>query len=215
MILYVQHHGKYVLVRAKHHQRWLTSPHSESAFGEIATEPMEHSLHLCYKFAMRKTIERWLLFKYVGLEFTPLSKPFNTKEQAEKARMKYPGTSTQNHWARSDSSQIVAMPKYPAMAISLEDTLLTVWLQSLVENKKTIALENANFPVRSTAKRKLKQVDFQFDGKDLRGLEQNPDTKSRWAAMARNGKKVMQFLEGGRYAAVVADGKVHLYAPRS
>jgi len=39
---------------------------------------------------MRKTIERWLLFKYVGLEFTPLSKPFNTKEQAEKARMKYP-----------------------------------------------------------------------------------------------------------------------------
>ena len=90
MILYVQHCGKYVLVGAKHQQRWLTSPHSESAFGEIATEPMEHSLHLCYKFAMRKTIERWLLFKYVGLEFTPLSKPFNTKEQAEKARMKYP-----------------------------------------------------------------------------------------------------------------------------
>jgi len=51
---------------------------------------MEHNLHLCYKFAMRKTIERWLLFKYVGLEFTPLSKPFNTKEQAEKERMKYP-----------------------------------------------------------------------------------------------------------------------------
>jgi hypothetical protein len=53
----------------------------------------------------------------------------------------------------------------------------------------------------------------QFDGKDLRGLEQNPDTKSRWAAMARNGKKVMQLLEGGKYIAVVADGKVHLYGP--
>jgi hypothetical protein len=39
---------------------------------------------------MSKTIERWLLFKYVGLEFTPLSKPFKTKEQAEKAREKYP-----------------------------------------------------------------------------------------------------------------------------
>jgi len=101
------------------------------------------------------------------------------------------------------------------MAISLEDALLTVWLQSLVENKKTIALENANFPVRSTAKRKLKQVDFQFGGKDLRGLEQNPDTKSRWAAMARNGKKVMQFLEGGRYIAVVADGKVYLYGVKN
>ena len=75
--------------------------------------------------------------------------------------------------------------------------------------------EGESFPVRSTAKRKLKQIDFQFDGKDLRGLEQNPDTKSRWAAMARNGKKVMQFLEGGRYVAVVADGKVHLYAPKT
>jgi hypothetical protein len=32
----------------------------------------------------------WLLFKYVGLEMTPLSKPFKTKEQAEKERLKYP-----------------------------------------------------------------------------------------------------------------------------
>jgi hypothetical protein len=29
--------------------------------------------------------------------------------------------------------------------------------------------------------------------------------------MARGGKKVMQFLEGGTYVAVVADGKVHFY----
>jgi len=39
---------------------------------------------------MPKISERWLLFKYVGLEFTPLSKPFKSKEQAEKARLKYP-----------------------------------------------------------------------------------------------------------------------------
>jgi hypothetical protein len=39
---------------------------------------------------MPKTIEQWLLFEYVGLELTPLSKPFKTKEQAEKARLKYP-----------------------------------------------------------------------------------------------------------------------------
>jgi hypothetical protein len=39
---------------------------------------------------MPKIKERWLLFKYVGLEFTPLSKPFKTKEQAEKVRLKYP-----------------------------------------------------------------------------------------------------------------------------
>ncbi len=100
------------------------------------------------------------------------------------------------------------------MATSLEDALLTVWRESLLERKRTVSLEGDTFPVRPTAKQKLKQIDFRFDGKDFRGLEQNPDTKSRWAAMARNGKKVMQFLEGGRYVAVVADGKVHLYPPK-
>src|SRR6266481_5707648 len=101
------------------------------------------------------------------------------------------------------------------MPLSLEDALLTVYQQSLVENRKTVLLEEKSFPVRATAKRKLKQVEFQYDGRDLRGLEQNPETKSRWAAMARSGKKVMQFLESGRYIAVVADGKVHLYTPKN
>lgn len=38
---------------------------------------------------MPKITERWLLFQYVGGEFTPLSKPLKTKAQAEKARLKY------------------------------------------------------------------------------------------------------------------------------
>jgi hypothetical protein len=37
-----------------------------------------------------KIIEQWLLFKYIEGQFTPLSKPFKTKDQAEKARLKYP-----------------------------------------------------------------------------------------------------------------------------
>ena len=57
---------------------------------------------------------------------------------------------------------------------------------------------------------KLKRVDFRFDGRDLRGLEQNTDTKSRRAKLAREGEKVVQLLENGRYLGVV-DGKLHLY----
>ena len=49
---------------------------------------------------------------------------------------------------------------------TLEDAILTVYRRSLVENKKTVTLEDENFPVRSTAKRKLKQIDFQFEGRD-------------------------------------------------
>jgi hypothetical protein len=37
-----------------------------------------------------KIIEQWLLFKYVGRVFTPLSKPFKTKAAAEKTRSKLP-----------------------------------------------------------------------------------------------------------------------------
>jgi hypothetical protein len=95
--------------------------------------------------------------------------------------------------------------------MTFEEAALTVWRQSLVDELKTIKLGAESFPVRSTAKQRLKQVDFRFDGRDLRALEQNPNTKSRWAAMARKGQKVMQFLEGGSYLAVVADGKVRLY----
>jgi len=39
---------------------------------------------------MAKAIEQWLLYKYVSGEFTPLSKPFKTRAQAEQARLKYP-----------------------------------------------------------------------------------------------------------------------------
>jgi hypothetical protein len=38
---------------------------------------------------MSKTGEQWLLFKYISLQSTPLSKPFKTREQAEKAHGKY------------------------------------------------------------------------------------------------------------------------------
>jgi hypothetical protein len=39
---------------------------------------------------MAKAIEKWLLYTHIAGEFTPLSKPFATREQAEKAREKYP-----------------------------------------------------------------------------------------------------------------------------
>ena len=94
---------------------------------------------------------------------------------------------------------------------SFQQTLVEVWRQTLVENVKVVVLETERYPVRLTPKSRLRQVDFTFDGNNIRGLEQNPETKSRWAQMARSGKKVMQFLEAGRYIANVEDGKVTLY----
>jgi hypothetical protein len=95
---------------------------------------------------------------------------------------------------------------------SLEETLIEVWRQALVENAKTVELGEEGYTVRRTPKRGLRQVDFVFNGDKIRGLQQNPQTKSRWAQMARSGKKVMQFLSGGHYVANVVDGKVTLYS---
>ena len=94
---------------------------------------------------------------------------------------------------------------------SFEQVLIEVWHQTLVENADAVVLGTERYPVQLTPKRRLRQVDFTFDGNKIRGLEQNPETKSRWAQMARAGKKVMQFLEAGRYIANVADGMVTLY----
>ena len=97
------------------------------------------------------------------------------------------------------------------MAISFEQVLIEVWRQVLVENANIVELGAERYPVRLTPKRRLREVDFAFDGNTIRGLEQNPETKSRWAQMARSGKKVMQFLSEGRYVANVVDGKVTVY----
>jgi hypothetical protein len=90
---------------------------------------------------------------------------------------------------------------------SFEKTLIEVWRQTLVENAKTVQLASERYAVRRTPKRGLRQVDFVFEGNEIRGLEQNPDTKSRWAQLSRSGKKLRQFLNGGRYIPNVVDGK--------
>jgi len=97
------------------------------------------------------------------------------------------------------------------MPISLKQALIDVWRQVLVENATVVVLDKKNYPVRQTSKRRLREVNFVFEGNAIRGLEQNPETKSRWAQMARAGEKVMQFISEGRYLANVVGGKVTLY----
>jgi hypothetical protein len=94
---------------------------------------------------------------------------------------------------------------------SLDSTLISVWQQAMVENADAVKLGTEQYPVTESKTKRLRQVVFDFDGESFIGIEQNPKTKSRWAAMARAGKKVMQFLQDHRYIAVCVDGKVILY----
>lgn len=94
---------------------------------------------------------------------------------------------------------------------NLDEAFLSVWQQALVDRSKRIILSGDSYPIRKTAKRGLAQVDFFVDGVPYRGLEQNPDKQSRWAALARKGAQVMQFVSAGQYVAVVSDGKLTRY----
>jgi hypothetical protein len=95
--------------------------------------------------------------------------------------------------------------------MTLEDALLSVWQQAFAEGSKTVVLAEATYPIRRSSRSKLREVNFKFGNTRLRGVEQNPSTTSRWAKLAREGKKVMQFLSDGRYVANVVDGKVMVY----
>lgn len=94
---------------------------------------------------------------------------------------------------------------------TLNDVIISVWRQTLVQREKIAKVEGKSYFVKRTSRQRLRQVDFTFDEQELRGLEQNPETRSRWAQLAREGKKVMQFLKNGRYIAVVVDGQVFKY----
>jgi hypothetical protein len=92
------------------------------------------------------------------------------------------------------------------MAADLAEVLLSVGSQVLLHDSKFVKLGSAQFPVSMSKSKRLRQVEFGYEGKTIIGIQQNPSTKSNWAKMAREGIKVMRFIEDGRYIAVVAAG---------
>jgi hypothetical protein len=96
--------------------------------------------------------------------------------------------------------------------MTLAETLVSVWQQSLVEGRPTVELDAGTYSVGQTRSRRLRTMDFDYAGQRITGIEQNPDTASKWAALARQGQRVMQFSCGGRYFANVAEGKLLRYA---
>jgi len=89
-----------------------------------------------------------------------------------------------------------------------ESVLLTVWLQSLVENSRSVTVAGRTFPVRSVTRHKLKEVYFQFKGHKFRGSEPYPNTESR-VAEEREERKKMEFVEGGYLIGWVDNGRVY------
>jgi len=101
------------------------------------------------------------------------------------------------------------------MKRSIDKALISVWQQALVDEADMVKVGGERYLVTRSKAKLLRQVIFPVHGNSIIGIEQNPKTKSRWAAIARSGKKVMQFIQDGQYIAVVADGKVTFYGKRT
>jgi len=65
--------------------------------------------------------------------------------------------------------------------------LLDVWSQVLLHDCSIVKLGSEQFPVSTSKNKRLRQVEFKSHGKTIIGIEQNPNTKSNWAKMARSG----------------------------
>ena len=88
------------------------------------------------------------------------------------------------------------------------DTLISVWRQSLTEGRREVDVEDKHYPVGLFHAKKLRNVEFSYGELSIIGIEQNPATNSRWASLARQGNRIMQFRCQGRYVANVCEGKL-------
>jgi hypothetical protein len=95
--------------------------------------------------------------------------------------------------------------------MTLGEMLIAVWQQALEEGNTAVELNNERYRVTKTCSKRLKTVRFSYGEYEIDGIEQNPNTTSRWAALAREGTRIMQFSFQGRYMANVAEGKLLRY----
>lgn len=67
-------------------------------------------------------------------------------------------------------------------------------------------------PSLRTPNLKLGKQIFNSGGRSYVALQQNPNTSSRWAQLARQGSEVVQFRDSsGKYVAVSVNGRVTAY----
>ena len=95
--------------------------------------------------------------------------------------------------------------------MTLAETLVSVWKQAMVEEKSAVEVDGEQAKVKETRSSGLRSARFTYRGHVVDAIEQNPRTRSRWAKMAQEGKRIMQFSYQGRYIANVCEGELLRY----
>lgn len=97
------------------------------------------------------------------------------------------------------------------MSVTIDDALVSVWKQVLVDGKTEVVLGRRRFPVRWIRSKQLRAVDIVVGQRLFSAIEQNPDKSSRWASLAREGKRIVQIKYDNRFVANVCEGEILHY----
>ena len=89
--------------------------------------------------------------------------------------------------------------------------MIEIWKQAFEGGRFAAEIEGRRYPIWKTRAKKLRTVEFDYGGHRITGIEQNPETRSRWAELARQGKRIMQFSVEGKYVGNVCEGKLMRY----
>ncbi len=95
--------------------------------------------------------------------------------------------------------------------MTLADTLISIWQQTLEEESGEVRLEDRAYRVKKTRSSHMRTLDFDYGDYLLTALEQNPSNYSRWSKMAKRGHKIMKFNYLGHFFGNVCDGKLNRY----
>ena len=94
---------------------------------------------------------------------------------------------------------------------SLSECLIEVWRQAMADRVTEVILQGHHYKVGETRAQGLRTVAFVCRDQVIDGIEQNPQTKSNWAKLATEGKRIMQYRCKGRYIGNVCEGKLTRY----
>lgn len=95
--------------------------------------------------------------------------------------------------------------------MTLAEVMVAVWRQALVEDRPEVEIADQHYEVSRTRAQKLRVVWFLYEGQPIEGIEQNPEKTSRWAKLAQQGQRIMQFSTERRFVANVCEGHLTRY----
>ena len=95
--------------------------------------------------------------------------------------------------------------------MTLSELVVDIYRQALVEDLPEVTVQGRRCRVTHTRAQGLRVVSFVYEGHTIEGIEQNPQKTSRWAKLAQEGKRIMQFRIQRRYIGNVCEGQLLRY----